>query len=516
MFLELWCGGEMFLEFYGLQENPFSLSIPRYIYLGVSHRKALASLHYGVEFGRGIQLLLANSGMGKTTLLRSLQGRTQAYAHTIFLSASECKEADFSNCLSDELKGIRSETAFHSRQKETIEIGSFGQETKKRAILLVDDAQELNSSVLESLFSLTELAAIKKRHLYIVLAGHPKLLEELKLSRSPGAILQTWIAPLSGGEVEEYINHRFRLAVGNHDLIFTSAAHAAIARRSAGVPQQINDICVTALMTGAKHRLERIDTPVIDDADDSSHRAVHAILSPPRSSLWHRISHVTWLLLISSVIALTGFWYESSNRLLWRHGVAENQTEHLPVPSSGVVAQSAPSSNNPEGGGSTRINTGKPIAVGELRRPPATSNATYNRAITPTRNPEDLGLTSHDRTSASKASIPTQHISPSIAPAPQFRSAADTTLAPSTRDKSVPRVQFASPPAPHNIVRAADTRQVRIQTDVGDDFMRLGQYDKALSFYEDALAHSPGNEELERKIVRAVSAKTTEGQIVPR
>jgi general secretion pathway protein A len=515
MFLELRCGGEMFLEFYGLQEDPFSHSIPRYIYLGVSHRKALASLHYGIEFGRGIQLLLANSGMGKTTLLRSLQGRTQAYAHTIFLSASDCKEADFSNCLSDVLKSVRSETAFYSRQKEAIEIGSFAQETKRRAILLVDDAQELNNSVLESLFSLTELAALKKRHLYIVLAGHPKLLEELKLSRSPGAILQTWIAPLSGVEVEEYINHRFRLAVGNHDLIFTSAAHAAIARRSAGIPQQINDICMTALMTGAKHRLERIDTPVID-ADDSSHRAVDAILSPPRSSLWHRISHVTWLLLISSVIALTGFWYESSNRSLWRLGVAENQTEHLPMPSSGVVAQSAPSSNNPEGGGSTGRNTGKPIAVGELRRPPATSNATYNRAITPSLNPEALGLTSHDRTSASKASIPTQHISPSIASAPQFRSAADTTLAPSARDNSVTRVQLAPPPAPHNIVRAAETRQVRIQIDVGDDFMRLGQYDKALRFYEDALALSPGNEEVERKIVRAVSAKTTEEQIVPR
>jgi general secretion pathway protein A len=507
----------MFLEFYGLQEDPFSLPIPRYIYLGVSYRKALASLHYGIEFGRGIHLLLANSGMGKTTLLRSLQGRIQAYAHTIFLSASDCKEADFSNCLSDDLKGLRSETAFHPRQNETIEIGSFEQETQERSILLVDDAQELDNSVLESLFSLSELAALRKRHLYIVLAGHPKLLEKLKLSRSPAAFSQTWIAPLGSVEVEEYINHRFRLAVGNHDLIFTSAAHAAIARRSAGIPEQINDICVTALKTGAKNRLKQIDTPVID-ADDSNHRAAHAIVSAPRSSLWHRISHVNWLLLISSfVIAVTGLWYENSNRSLWRLGGAENQTEHLPAPSSGVVAQSAPSSNNPEGGGSNRVNTGKPAAVGELGSPSATSNVTYNRAPTPTtRNREALGLTLDDRTSASTASIPTQHISPpSSAPAPQFRSA-NTTLPPSGRDNSVTRVQLASPPAPRHIVRAGDTRQVRIQTSVGDDFMRLGEYDKALSFYKDALALSPGNEELERKILRAVSAKATEEQIVPR
>jgi general secretion pathway protein A len=505
----------MFLEFYGLQEDPFSPSIPRYIYLGVSHRKALASLHYGIEFGRGIQLLLANSGMGKTTLLRSLQGRTQAYAHAIFLSASVCNEADFFNCLSEELEGIRSEPAFQSRQKEPIEIRSVALETRTHAILLVDDAHELNNSALESLISLTELAALKKRQLHIVLAGHPKLLEKVTLSRSPGAFLQTWIAPLSGVEVQEYIDHRLRLALGNRDLIFTSAAHAAIARSSAGIPGQINDICVTALMTGAKHLRKQIDTPVID-ADDSNDRAVQAIASPPRSSLWHRISHVTWMLLISFVIALTGFWYENSNRSPWRLGVAENHTEHLPVPPSGVVSQSAPSSNHPEGGGSIRINAGKPLAVGELRRPSTTRDVKNDRVITPTRNPEALRLTTHDRTSASNASIPAQHVSTGIAPAPQFRSAADATLARSARDNSVTRVQPASPPAPHNIVRATNTREVRIQTDVGDDFMRLGQYDKALSFYEDALALSPGNEALERKIVRAVSAKTTEEKIVPR
>jgi type II secretory pathway predicted ATPase ExeA len=506
----------MFLEFYGLQEDPFTLPIPRYIYLGLSYRKALASLHYGIEFGRGIHLLLANSGMGKTTLLRSLQGRTQAYAHTIFLSAIDCKEADFSNCFSDDLKGL-TETAFHLRQNETVEIGSFAEETNERSILLVDDAQELDNSKLESLFSLTELAALRKRHLYIVLAGHPKLLEKLKLSRLPGAFSQTWIAPLSSVEVEEYINHRFRLAVGNHDLIFTSAAHGAIARRSAGIPDQINSICATALMTGAKNRLKQIDTPVID-ADDSIHRAANAILSAPRSSLSYRRSHVNWLLLILSfVIAVTGLWYENSNRSRWKLGVTENQTEHLPVLFSGVVPQSAPASNNPEDGGSNRVSTGKRIAVGELEILSATSNVTYNRAITPTTlNRAALGLTSHDRASLGTASIPTLRISsPRIAAGPQFRSGANITLPPSRYDNSATRVQLASPPAPRNIVRAGDIRQVRIQTDVGDDFMRLGEYDKALSFYKDALALSPGNEELERKILRAVSAKSTEEQILP-
>jgi hypothetical protein len=126
------------------------------------------------------------------------------------------------------------------------------------------------------------------------------------------------------------------------------------------------------------------------------------------------------------------------------------------------------------------------------------------------------GLKSQDLTSARTASTPTQHILRSVAPVSQFRSPADTSLTPSASDNGVTRVRIAAPTEPRNIVRAAETHQVRVQTDVGDDFMRLGQYEKALSFYEDALALSPGNDELERKIERARSAKATEEQIVPR
>jgi type II secretory pathway predicted ATPase ExeA len=55
----------MFLEFYGLREQPFGVTPdPRFLYLSPAHREALACLYYGIESGRGFMALIAKPGMG--------------------------------------------------------------------------------------------------------------------------------------------------------------------------------------------------------------------------------------------------------------------------------------------------------------------------------------------------------------------------------------------------------------------------------------------------------------------
>jgi general secretion pathway protein A len=76
----------MFLEFYKLREQPFSdTPDPRYVYLSRTHREALASLFYGIDAGRGFLALIAEPGMGKTTLLFHLLERLRGSARTAFL-----------------------------------------------------------------------------------------------------------------------------------------------------------------------------------------------------------------------------------------------------------------------------------------------------------------------------------------------------------------------------------------------------------------------------------------------
>ena len=61
---------EMFLEYYGLVEQPFGVTPdPRFLYFGTKHREALTALEYGTKTDRGFLALIARPGMGKTTLL---------------------------------------------------------------------------------------------------------------------------------------------------------------------------------------------------------------------------------------------------------------------------------------------------------------------------------------------------------------------------------------------------------------------------------------------------------------
>ena len=60
----------MFLEYYGLIEQPFGVTPdPRFLHMGAKHREALASLVYGTDTNRGFLALIAEPGMGETSLL---------------------------------------------------------------------------------------------------------------------------------------------------------------------------------------------------------------------------------------------------------------------------------------------------------------------------------------------------------------------------------------------------------------------------------------------------------------
>ena len=63
----------MYERHFGLIKKPFEVSPdPRFLYLGASHREALASLRYGIQEGRGFISLVGEVGTGKTTLIRTL------------------------------------------------------------------------------------------------------------------------------------------------------------------------------------------------------------------------------------------------------------------------------------------------------------------------------------------------------------------------------------------------------------------------------------------------------------
>lgn len=261
----------MFLEFFGLKEQPFGVTPdPRFLYLSPGHREALASLFYGIEENRGFLALIARPGMGKTTLLFQLLERFRTTARTAFLFQTQCTSREALRFL---LMEVDCET--HDHQDLVSMHEQFNRcllreaRAGRRVIIVIDEAQNLEPSVLETVRLLSDFETPKAKLLQIVLAGQPELAD--KLSRPSLSQLRQRISllsrldPLSLAEMERYIEHRLRVAGYTGEMIFTPGARKVIYELSDGIPRSINNYCFNALSLACALRQKTIDADVMQE-----------------------------------------------------------------------------------------------------------------------------------------------------------------------------------------------------------------------------------------------------------
>src|SRR3979490_1764498 len=207
----------MFLEFYGLREQPFGVTPdPRFLYLSSAHREALASLYYGIESGRGFMSLIAKPGMGKTTLLFQLLEKFRGSARTAFLFQTQCSSREF-------MRFLLAEVGIESQGKDFVQMHEefnrcLIQEARagRRFIVVIDEAQNLDPSVLETVRLLSDFETPQAKLLQIILVGQPTLADKLA---SPALTqLRQRITSVSGlsalkpEETERFIQHRLQVA----------------------------------------------------------------------------------------------------------------------------------------------------------------------------------------------------------------------------------------------------------------------------------------------------------------
>src|SRR5712691_3546230 len=166
----------MYEEFYGFRDNPFRLTPdPDYLFLSTTHQEALGHLLFGVKEGSGVVVITGEIGAGKTTLLRTLVRNLDdktivAYIFNPALSAIELLQT-----INTEL-GLSS---FSTSKKELIDdLNRFlltQQAARRRVVVIIDEAQDLEPSVLEQLRLLSNLETERDKLLQIMLVGQPEL-----------------------------------------------------------------------------------------------------------------------------------------------------------------------------------------------------------------------------------------------------------------------------------------------------------------------------------------------------
>jgi len=270
----------MYLKYYGLREQPFGVTPdPRFLYLSAAHREAIASLYYGIEAGRGFLGLIAAPGMGKTTILFHLLEKFRSTARTAFIFQTQCTSREFLRFLLAEL-GYEGDTQDFVRMHEEFN-KRLVQEARSgnRFIVVIDEAQNLDATVLETVRLLSDFETPRAKLLTIILAGQPELATKLA---SPGLAqlrqrvsIVNRLEPLPSWEIKSYIEHRLQVAGYEGESLFTAEALSEIARFTEGIPRSVNNFCFNALSLACALRKRTVDLAivqeVISDLDITKH-----------------------------------------------------------------------------------------------------------------------------------------------------------------------------------------------------------------------------------------------------
>ena len=264
----------MVLDYYQLREQPFGVTPDsRYLFLSGTHREALASLLYGVDAGCGFLALIAAPGLGKTTLLFHVLNQLREKARTVFLFQTVCTPLDLLRALLTGL-GVQetqgSLIQMQSRLKDVlVEQARLG----KRVVVVIDEAQNLDDSVLELVRMLSNFETAREKLIQIILSGQSQLAEkmaspELEQLRQRVSIF-SHLKPFSPEDTELYIAHRLRIAGCTFEApFFTRDALALISDYSNGIPRNVNNLCFNSLALGCALQRKPIDRAVVLDVID--------------------------------------------------------------------------------------------------------------------------------------------------------------------------------------------------------------------------------------------------------
>jgi general secretion pathway protein A len=266
----------MYAKFFGLRQEPFSIAPdPRYLFMSERHREALAHLLYGLRGGGGFVLLTGEIGAGKTTVCRCFLEQIPKRCNVAYIFNPKLTVIELLRTVCEEFripldtKGVRSDSV-----KEYLDpINEFLLKTHavgQNNVLIIDEAQNLSSDVLEQLRLLTNLETSERKLLQIILIGQPELRDMLarpELEQLAQRVIARYhLKALTQSETSQYIRHRLGVAGLSGVVPFDRAARKRIHELSRGVPRRINLLCDRSLLGAYSEGRSRVSRQMVETA----------------------------------------------------------------------------------------------------------------------------------------------------------------------------------------------------------------------------------------------------------
>jgi putative secretion ATPase (PEP-CTERM system associated) len=262
----------MYEDFYGLSGKPFQLNPdPAFFFGSRGHKRAFAYLQYGVYQNEGFIVITGEVGAGKTTIVRNLfehldRGRLVAAQIVSTQLDADDMLRSVATAFGLPMRAVDKATILASLEAFLCKLAIDG----KRALLVVDEAQNLSPRAIEELRMLSNFQLGEHSLLQSFLIGQPELREMMQspqmLQLRQRVIASYHLGPLDKGETQAYVEHRLRRVGWKGDPKFKPETFDLVHSASGGIPRRINTLCNRLLLAGflgEKHEFDVADVQAI-------------------------------------------------------------------------------------------------------------------------------------------------------------------------------------------------------------------------------------------------------------
>jgi general secretion pathway protein A len=276
----------MYADFYGLTAQPFQLTPDaRFFFESTVHRQAMAYLVYGLHHAEGFIIITGEVGAGKTILVENLLS-------TIDRSSFVTAKLVTTHLAGDDLLhlvaagfGIATEGLSKGPLLQRLSDFALAQHRNgKRALLIVDEAQNLSFEALEELRMLSNIVFDRTMVMQSFLLGQPQFRATLgspRLEQLRQRVTAAYhLGPLNEAESKAYVEHRLRRADWKGDPHFSDDCFPLIHQRTGGVPRQINTLCSRLLLFGFLEELHTLTASSVQKVANDLREEIALVAAP--------------------------------------------------------------------------------------------------------------------------------------------------------------------------------------------------------------------------------------------
>jgi general secretion pathway protein A len=263
----------MYQQYFQFTRLPFTISPdPSFLYPSYQYQDALAHLTYGMRREGGFILLTGEVGTGKTTICRTFLQQLDDSIRVAYVLNTKLDAEDVLASICTEL-GISCESGKHSPRYyiELLNVALLQAHSRgQKALVVIEEAQNLAPEVLEVLRLLTNLETDTSKLLHILLVGQPELLDTLARKDlrqlNQRVIARCHLTALNYAQTTAYLKHRLKCAGQSESVLFSAPACWLIYCYSRGIPRLINLLADRSLLGVYSRSKARVSLIMVREA----------------------------------------------------------------------------------------------------------------------------------------------------------------------------------------------------------------------------------------------------------